>query len=253
MSETIICVGMPSRDPFVCHASALAMQNCAAVGQQIIDMHLSPCSILDHCFNRYWAEALNCRDTQGATHFAMIHADVCPEHGWASTLLDELTRLDADMVSAVVPLKDWRGLTSTAVYDGIDPWHSRQLSMKEVCNLPDTFGQADVGPLLLNTGLWLCDLRKRWCKDWHFQTHTRIVKRDGRRVAEVLSEDWAFSDFLNGRNAKIYATRKVKLRHVGVTDVFHNATAWGSCDTDDELTDLQRQFRKAAGLLEEAA
>ncbi len=235
MSEPIICVGMPSRDPFVCHAAALAMQHCATDGTKIIDMHLPPCSILDHCFNRYWAEALNARDQHGATHFAMIHADVCPEHNWASTLLGELTRLDADVVSAIVPLKDWRGLSSTAVYDG-DPWRCRRLSMKEAFELPETFNREDAGPLLLNTGLWLCDLRKSWCDDWHFQTQTRIVQRDGRRVAEVLSEDWGFSHWLNQRGATIYATRKVKLRHVGVTDCFHNAGRWGSCDIDDEST-----------------
>jgi hypothetical protein len=216
MSEPIICVGMPARDQWVCHAAAVAMQHCVSGNGRVIDMFLPPCPLLDFNFNQYWAEALNQRDESGATHFAMIHNDVCPEAGWASILLDELTRLDADVVSAVVPLKDWSGDSSTAVYDGENPWERRKLSMAECHGLPEAFSAEDAGePLMLNTGLWICDLRKPWCDDWHFQSQTRIVWKNGRRVAEVMPEDWAFSHWLNQRGARLFATRKIKLLHVG--------------------------------------
>lgn len=234
MSEPIICVGMPARDQWVCQSAELARHNCVNAGTKVIDLFLPPCPLLNHNFNRYWAEALNQRDESGATHFAMIHNDVCPEHGWANVLLDELTRLDADVVSAIVPLKDWRGLTSTAAYDG-DPWQRKRLSMREVCELPDdTFDSFDGLPLLLNTGLWICDIRKDWCDDWHFRSEERIVDRNGRRVAEVLPEDWAFSHWLNQRGAATYATRKIKLRHVGSLDFHADGQPWGTSQTDEE-------------------
>lgn len=239
MSEPIICIGMPSRDPWACRDSVLAMEHCVRNRTRVVDLCLPPCPLLDHCFNQYWAEALNQRDESGATHFAMIHNDVCPDFGWLTVLLDELTRLDADVVSATIPLKDNLGLTSTGVYDGSNPWKRRRLSLHEVANLPDTFCADDTGEaLLLNTGLWVCDLSKEWCDDWHFQAESRIVRRNGRRVAEVLPEDWAFSHFLNQRGAKICATNKVRIRHVGDM-AFPNGNPWGAWTTDEDAERLK--------------
>ena len=72
----------------------------------------------------------------------------------------------ADVVSTVLPIKDRRGVTSTAIDDPEDEWTPlRRLTMREVHRLPETFSaQADCGypnnALLVNTGCFVLDLRK---------------------------------------------------------------------------------------------
>lgn len=226
----VVAVGMPCRD-FLAHSAAVdAIHECAMRPAKVLHLKLGPCAILEHNFNRYWAEALNARDERGATHFAMIHADVCPEPGWLTLLLDALLDTGGDLVSANIPLRDWRGLTSTAVYED-DPWVRRRLTLHELELIRPTFCAADVGRrLLLNSGLWVCDLRRDWCDEFVFKSEHRI-SRDGRRSAEVLSEDWYFSHWLNERGAPIYATSTIRLRH----DQFPNYPTWGAWETDEEF------------------
>src|SRR5271169_2349317 len=73
-------------------------------------------SLLAHNFNRLWCAALNQREKLGLTHFAMHHADVAAPSGWLDTLVDEMHRVGADVLSCVIALKDARGLTSTALH-----------------------------------------------------------------------------------------------------------------------------------------
>jgi hypothetical protein len=229
----LIALAMPRRGLEASYLAMSAYRSPVSRETKLIEIELNPCSLLNHNFNQHWAEALNARDEHGATHFAMMHDDVCPDSGWLTVLLDELVAHDADVVSSVVRLKDWRGLTSTAVYDGQNPWERKRLTLSEVADLPETFGAADTGsPLLINTGLWVCDLRKPWCDDWCFRSLERIVTRHGRRVAQVVSEDWAFGHFLNQRGAKVLATRKVLPGHEGCSH-FHSG-AFGSWRTDRE-------------------
>ena len=65
--------------------------------------------------NRLWCQALNTREANGLQWFAMLHSDIAPEPWWLDKLISEAERCDADLISAVVPLKDGRGLTSTAI------------------------------------------------------------------------------------------------------------------------------------------
>ena len=84
-------------------------------------------SLLANSINRLWVQALNERTDHGWTHFAMHHADVQAPAGWVDTLADEMARVGADVISAVVPIKDYRGLTSTGWRDpGVGP-HPRGL------------------------------------------------------------------------------------------------------------------------------
>jgi hypothetical protein len=234
--EIVLAIGMPRRDNLASHAALLGLLNPVSRPTRVLSLELGPCSLLNHGFNRHWAAALNARDEIGATHFAMIHSDVCPEYGWATVLLDELIERDADVVSAVIPIKDERGLTTTAVYDG-DPFVLRRLTLTEIAQLPVTFSEADTSrKLLLNTGLWVCDLRKPWVDGWCFCSKERIVTNDkGRKVAEVSSEDWQFSHYLNEQGAKIYATSKVKVLHEGGTQ-FGNGEPWGAWTEDKDST-----------------
>ena len=202
-------------------------------------------SLLTKTFNALWCAALNAR-AAGVTHFAMIHADIHPSaHGWLDVMVGELVKHDADMIAAVSPLKNDFGLTSTAVaVDSCDPWLCRRLTMREVYELPETFGAADVGgPLLLNTGLFVCDLSRPWWDELEpdgrtlklcFDFKNRIIRdpETGEFHAEAVSEDWLFSQELNRRGAKLMATRKVVLGHEGSKE-YTTDRAWGTQLTDE--------------------
>src|SRR5262249_10837563 len=156
---------------------------------------------------------------------------VQPAHGWLDTLLTELFRLDADIVSAVIPIKGPQGTTSTAV-ETDDPWQPRRLTLKENHDLPTTCRDAGAGgEMLPNSGLWVCDLRKPWVSHpapLFFQTRTRLVVDEmGAWQAQVRSEDWEFSRAARARGAKLYATRAVKLTHAGEKE-YPNDQPWGS-------------------------
>ncbi len=192
-------------------------------------------SLLDANFNQLWCEALNARESGGVTHFGMIHDDVNPEDGWVDLLLREMRKSGADVISAVIPIKDRRGLTSTAV-ETADVWSPRRLSMREAHALPVTFGDAEAGgELLLNTGLWLADIRGAWLdtpEPPFFQCLNRITKgSDGKWKRQVRSEDWEFSRELRRRGVRLAATRAVSISHEGDT-VFPNDRPWGSWKTD---------------------
>ncbi len=195
-------------------------------------------SILDSNFNKMWCGALNLR-AEGVTHFAMIHDDQAPEGGWLDILLRELRKAKADVISAIIPIKDRRGLTSTAT-ETADVWKPKRLTMREAMELPTTITDADVGgPLLLNTGLWLADLRGAWVdtpEPPYFQTLSRLVQGDdGKWRAQVRSEDWEFSRELRRRGVRLAATRAVSLLHEGES-VYPNDRAWGTWETDEVHT-----------------
>ena len=177
-------------------------------------------SLVD-AFNVLWAEALTWRDAGRVDHFAMCHADVMPGSWWINDLLAEMRRHNAAVCSAVVAIKDReRRLTSTAIGKVGDPYANRCLSRAELDALPDTFDTSRAcrpGELLLiNTGLWVCDLRQAWCERWVFPQTCRIVHDGTRWNSELLTEDWELSRFLHAEGVRYVATRKVETRHFGI-------------------------------------
>lgn len=177
-------------------------------------------SILPHTFNVLLGAALDARDDGRVTHMAMAHSDICAEPGWLDTLYRETLAHEADLVSAVVPIKGPSGRTSTAVGDVDEPWRiKRSVYLEERWDRPQTFGAQDVcGPgevLLVNTGLFLADLRRPWWDDFAFQFHTRLRKTERGHVAESRPEDWEMSRHLHKHGAKVMATYKVRLTHEG--------------------------------------
>lgn len=156
----------------------------------------------------------------------MLHDDIWPENFFLNTLWREMQAYSADIISAVVPIKDapwWR--TSTAIGLEDDPWIvPRYIRAQDRKVLPTTFGSEHVcGPgemLLLNTGCWLTDLRKPWWDEfWDagaFNFATRSTRaEDGTRLSWIQPEDWRMSRFLGVRGAKLAATYAVKVRHRG--------------------------------------
>lgn len=210
-------------------------------------------SLLARGMNVLWAQALELADRGEFTHFAMLHSDIAAEKGWLDKLMAEMEKHDAQVMSAVSPLKDGRGLTSTGVGEP-DPWGPvRRLTMAEVGQLPETFGRADVTEeldqvLLVNTGCMLVDVRGGWCRETngengdalvYFTIKDRVVREGDRWMVKVRPEDWNFSRMAARQGARVMATQAVKLEHLGGF-AYPNHLAWGSWDTDrpgDETQD----------------
>lgn len=202
-----------------------------------LDVHTSVAesSLLAMNMNVLWCDALNRRlGGRAVDYFAMQHADVEPADGWLDAMAGEMEARGLDVLSAVVPLKDERGLTSTAVArpDG-DPWGvARRLTMSDVYGLPETFTSADVGgPLLVNTGLWVCRFGP-WADRVLFTINDRIVRDPaGRYRPESESEDWYVSRLFHSLGLRVGATRLVQLGHRGPA-VYPNAFPWGRWQVD---------------------
>lgn len=203
---------------------------------------LQEASLLSMSFNQLWCTALNNRDQ--ISHFAMIHADIGAPPGWLDILIEELETFQLSVVSAVIPIKNQLGLTSTAV-DSEEEWGPhRRLTMSEVDTLPQTFNAAHVGgPLLLNTGLWVCDFRQDWVERFPgFEVRSRVKYQNGTWEEQTLSEDWQFSRFLNSEGVPISATKAVALEHRGFQWYpTHGGTKkqwldWGTWKTDQTVS-----------------
>jgi hypothetical protein len=182
-------------------------------------------SVLPHAFNELLAQALMLRDDGRITHFAMIHADVEAPRGWLDTLYGEMWTRGLAAISAVIPIKNQDGRTSTSIGDVNNRWAVRRcIHLHEREMLPATFTAKDVckdGELLLiNTGLMLLDLRYEFWNTFAFQFHNRIVQaadREGNSgyMAQQRTEDWEMSHDLHAAGLPYGATWRVKVKHHG--------------------------------------
>ncbi|HEY2414999.1 MAG TPA: hypothetical protein VGI40_22335 [Pirellulaceae bacterium] len=198
--------------------------------------------------NRLWCMALNTRQANDLQWFAMLHADIGPERWWVDKLIAEAERCNADLLSAVVPIKDAEGLTSTAILKPGGPLGGFvRLTMSQVRHpsFPDTFDvQAAVErlaklpeelrlldlpreALLVNTGCMVMRLDRPWADErlW-FDDLNGIVRINGELTAICKSEDWNFSHRVAQLGGKVMATRIVKLTHRGVSD-YSSDQVWG--------------------------
>lgn len=188
---------------------------------QVVREVKSSSSLLPTAFNECLAVALQFRDQGLVTHIAMCHSDIAAESGWLDTLWGEMWFHGADLVSTVVPIKNSTGRTSTAIGNTNDRWNiKRCLGLEECKRLPQTFGPEHVcrdgEVLLVNTGLWLADLRKSWWNGFAFNLHSRIDNpAPGVYTVETRSEDWEMSHHLHEHGARVMVTRKVRLKHEG--------------------------------------
>ncbi len=201
--------------------------------------------------NKLWCSALAEGENGTYSHFAMLHADICIGDGqwWIDIMCEEMDRLDADLISVAIPIKDQRGVTSSGIGNPNNPWEPyRRFTVTEVCNFPETFNEADAGypgwPLLHNNGCWMADLRKPvWYRllpngeaPVYFQFVERITRSpEGQWWYAQESEDWYFSRKLHEVGAKTYVTSKVKLTHHGNL-AFPNWGDWGEYKAGDADT-----------------
>lgn len=195
-------------------------------------------SILPYTFNLLWCGFLGRRAELGLTHFAMIHDDIRPQEDWLDVLMDELAANDADVVSAVVPIKDNRGLTSTAIDDTGDEWNPRRLTLAEVFDRDETFTDQKI---LVNTGLWVCRFDRPWCERVAFRQQDRVIHTpDGKFIPSTKPEDWDFTRQVRGRGGRVFATRRVAIEHE--RPEWHNRFPWGTWKADeDAAADRDRQ------------
>lgn len=239
-----VLIALPSYDGWYSYGTLGAILN---VSRKVKPRyHIAGSSLLQHTFNVPFAAALENRGDKSITHFAMLHADIKPDPFWLDVLLDELQASEADVLSAVVPIKDDRGLSSTGL-DLAGPLQMvRRLSMSEIQALPETFGASDCGhpgvPLLVNTGCWVARIREApeappvpWADEFPgFRIDSAIEKKaDGKRSCRIEPEDWNFSRYLHTAGALVLATRKLHLQHIG-QQAFDNQQAWGQA-TDEEF------------------
>ena len=208
-----------------------------ATARHHTELCLSQFGDVAHNFNMMWCAALNGRAEQGYTHFAMLHSDIRIAPRWLDTLLDEMDRVDADVMSTVIAIKDARGLTTTGIrYPGV--WGTRRFTMAEIMQFPETFSIADVGDpetelLAINTGAWVCRLPAAgWPDQFPGFTDKYMVKwHEGQAVAYFDSEDWLFSEWCASQGLRVFATRKPEAYHIGAFE-YGNNSRWGSWETD---------------------
>lgn len=229
-----VVLGMPHYGP-VHMAAAKAFWHCASAGCHV--QHVTcEASLLANGFNSLLGAALSLRES-GYKFFVMLHGDIVPEPFWVDMLLAELMRLNADLVSAVVPIKDGRGLTSTGIDDAKDPWTPlKRLTLKEVHRLPETFNAEDAGfphhRLLVNTGCWIMRLDTHYADRVRFTIRDQLLKDGQAYKPQVIPEDWDFSRQVQAAGGKVYATRKVRLAHLGGAH-YRNDQPWGAWDHDE--------------------
>ena len=224
----------------------------ASTGKGIsLDVKILDGSLLAKNFNRAWATGLNARkeSASGPLYFVMLHADIITEAFWLDKLIGEYRRADLDVLSAIVPIKDFRGLTTTG-YAEPGQTSVTRFTVNEVAELPETFTAADCPSgkaLMVNSGLWIADLRKPWISEaWplhfngnKFKTFPCFSIMDWIRQEEngdyvdcCVSEDWLWSHWLHEHGVKVGATRVIKLWHRGSWDFPAHDPHWGQWKTD---------------------
>jgi hypothetical protein len=185
-------------------------------------------SLTQHAFNIGLATALDARDAMGVTHIGMIHSDILPEGPWADILLGQMEAAELDVLSAVVPIKNDEGKTSTAIGDRLDPWAvKRYVTLADEKRTCATFTTVDVAWdedefLLVNTGLWLARADLPFWDGFAFEVKSRVIHDEhGKRAAQCRPEDWEWSRAMDEAGVKYGATWAVRLGHKG-TKVYRN-------------------------------
>lgn len=209
-------------------------------------------SLLSSNCNTLYANALNLRKSHDLKWFAMLHADVVPGPYWLDQLIHEAERHQADMMSAVVAIKDERGISSTAISSGDDWRQFGRLTFHQMHapTFPITFdiqtaadalesldGALRVSEcprhgLLANTGCMVVRLDRDWSEKLHFRNYDRIACENGSFFAMDFSEDWYFSRLVASYGGKVCCTTRVPTLHGKFR--FPNDRAWGRVHNDCE-------------------
>ncbi len=198
-------------------------------------------------FQYFLCAALNMFEAGLITHAAMLHADMKPDPWWIDTIVDEMDRLDAGLISAPAVIGDERKLLSFGVAEPKQFWHAlRRFTLAELPSLPDTFNAADLGypdcALLHNNGCFVMDLRKPqfFATDPDGQLlpifmYPKRIRRDpetGRWMPEGCSEDYYFSRIIHQLGIRSWITKKVVTGHLKAR--WHRTDEDGGTWSNDE-------------------
>lgn len=228
-----IFLGMPTRSGLVCAGSAQAAM-VQVTRNRIALFRASQHTNLELNYNMLLCDALNLRDHDGVKWFAMLHDDIQPEPWWLDTLIDEAETYSADIMSAHVPLKDPRQVSSTAMSDPCEEWVTyTRLTLKQIHH-PDFPATVDTGSaiaalrklpapftmdcpanseLLVNTGCMVMRVDRPWMNRICFHKKDTIIRENDRWIPMTWTEDWMLAQDLHDVGAQVMATRKVKLTH----------------------------------------
>lgn len=296
MKDTVY-IACPTYDGNLRQETATRIMKQATVLPNVIKIHGS--SALTMNCNQMWAEALNMRDKfardakertdlpddkkYNLKWFAMCHADVVPEEMWVDKLIKIADERGLDMLSCVIPIKDAKGISSTAIeVEGIDHFPFMRISQAQIWdkNFPVTFTKEEVVDaltgynaidklpedrqigkhlqtpsltdymigeinLLLNTGCMIIRLDQEFSDKVVFHIANSInVLPDGKRVAFFYPEDWYLSRMVAKEGGRIAGTKALQVKHYGVSE-YNNYETWGD-PIDRHCPDAKRheQFRQ---------
>lgn len=224
-----VVIGVPAHDGNMCMGGVNALLDASQSKDLNVGFQFLTGSFLTKGFNQLLCNVLNNRSTYGFTHFLLHHADIeIKTQGWLPKMVQLMDQHGADVLSAISPIKNESGLTSTALQMG-DPYPIKRFTLHEVHAMKEkTFTHEK---LLLNTGVMLIDVRKPWIDKAKFTIEDEILQTEKGMVARSLSEDWHFSRMAREMGAKLYATSEIQLNHWGV-QAFPSYTAWGTMKED---------------------
>lgn len=210
-----VFLGIPTYDEWV-HTNCM-LGVIHATQKHNLQMRIIGSSALPFAFNQLWAAGA----TSGCDYFAMCHADVGPDSMWVDTLIQELEETEADIMSAVIPIKDASNVYSVAMCHENRPAHYR-LTYEHLQQLPETFDTYDLrhvtgqdGWMCANTGLWVCRLDRDWIRSVHFEFITSIDWSGEKPRCHFIPEDWRLSQMLHALGKKVVCTKKVRCTHAG--------------------------------------
>lgn len=185
-------------------------------------------SLLAANCNMLWTRALNAARQGKLTHLLMMHADVRPRANvmpdWFDKFLEQMEESKADVLAAIIPIKNIAGYTSTAL--DTNRWSPQRLTQHQVNReLPMTWTSET---LLFNTGLMLVDLRGKWTEDPPFFTINDEIYQDdnGQWQTHCEPEDWNFSRMCRARKMRCFVTRVVPVEHYGIA-AWSSDGVWG--------------------------
>lgn len=215
------------------HVDVMFMSHQMTKGDHDVSFDRMDSSACCATFNYLLLKALDAHRAGQADYFLLWHSDVVPEPYFLDKMIDIAKKNNAEILSAIIPIKDTHGLTSTAIDEPVGDmpayWRVRRLTMAEIMGMPPTFSHEK---LLVNTGLLLVDLSKPWVKEIFFHFDDAIITHHGKRMPVVMPEDWMFSRDARKLGCKsMWVTREVNVNHFGLTN-YTNAKSWGTMKTD---------------------
>jgi len=223
----------------------------AASPKHSIRYQIQGLSLLARNFNTLWCAAWEAQ----SDYFVMLHSDIgirAPAGfvgSWLDAFIERIEEAKAAVLSAVVPIKNNIGHTSTALQLTRDnSFTLRRVVIKDLPKLPVKWITRDdlcalyqvnpevAGPMLVNTGAMIMDLKRfpwakeRWCG---FEIRDHLAwSLDGVPRPFSAPEDWRLSQFLFKQGWMYAATKEFPIAHLG-SSPYSNYGAWGM-DEDTE-------------------